>query len=45
LAYVEEKYDVELSKKWFMLLYVAIFVLCMQALHVVAFKFRRVVSR
>ena len=45
LAYVEDKYDVQLSKKWLMLMYVAIFVICMQILHVVAFKFKRVVTR
>jgi ABC-type polysaccharide/polyol phosphate export permease len=45
LAYVEEKYDVQLSQKWYMLIYVAIFVLCMQTLHIIAFKFRKVVAR
>jgi ABC-type multidrug transport system ATPase subunit len=45
LAYVEEKYDVQLSQKWYMLIYVAIFALCMQTLHIIAFKFRKVVAR
>jgi hypothetical protein len=42
---VEEKYDVQLSQKWYMLIYVAIFVLCMQTLHIIAFKFKKVVAR
>ena len=45
LSYVEGKYDVELNKKWFMLMYLALFVFCMQFLHVLAFKMTRVVNR